>query len=121
MESKQQQLRETGSTGSGFLRFSSKSSSAPIIPEHLRAAVPKSLSCNQPAKTKEEVPQKSALDMQQELDELTAEQAKRMKVLLEKQKKRKGQESVASKNAISTTLKAPPPLTFGTVKRRRKK
>jgi hypothetical protein len=109
--------------GSEFVRFKSRSTSTPIIPEHLRAAmIPKSLLSNSCAtarmKVEEHPEKKSSAAIRQEIKILNAEREQRLHTLLEKQKKRK-EESDAS--SLAPSMKAPPPITFGIAKRRRKK
>eukprot|EP00980_Cylindrotheca_fusiformis_P010831 scaffold2447_cov110-Cylindrotheca_fusiformis.AAC.13 len=108
---------------SGFVRFgvNNKSTTA-IIPEHFKASTVNNHStATKPKTSVAKPPEKSAKELQQDLDRINAEREKRMQALLSKQKKRK--EEAAAKAATSSsataTVQAPPTLTFGSHKRRR--
>lgn len=104
----------------GFVRFGANKSTTAIIPEHFKTALASKPS-RAAAMPKEADPakmaKKSSSQLQQELDQLNAEREARLQALLEKQKKRK---EAGSYKATTASVAAPPPLSFGSSKRRRK-
>jgi hypothetical protein len=102
----------------GFIRFGSNKSTTPIIPEHFKASLPDPSTVTIKKAPPPAQPKKSSMELQNDLDRINGERQERLQALLAKQKKRK-EESTASASTL-TSANAPPPLTFGTAKRRRK-